>query len=260
MHSTKITVITVTYNCKETISDTIESVLNQDYSNYEYIIIDGKSNDGTIDVIEGYRKKHDINLISEPDQGIYDAINKGIKRSTGDIICILHAGDNYFPDTFSKINQYYNAASDKENFALASSVRIVKNNGEVIDRIRSQRDPFSVSTKKVIHQGILHSGIFLSKKLYDRFGLYNIDYNVSADFELISNLCFAGIEFIYADEILISIEEFGYSADPKNYIQKVKDHYRTKKKYLGRVAAIKYAYIKLKPFVIGKVKKLIKRQ
>ena len=88
----KISIITVCFNSQETIKDTIESVINQSYSNIEYLIIDGKSSDNTLEIINQY-KKHVNFFISEKDQGIYDAINKGILNATGDIIGLLHADD-----------------------------------------------------------------------------------------------------------------------------------------------------------------------
>ena len=91
----KISVITVCYNASTTIQETIESVLGQDYSDYEYIIIDGKSSDNTLEVINTY-KSNAIKLISEPDSGVYDAMNKGLKIASGDWIYYLNAGDVLF--------------------------------------------------------------------------------------------------------------------------------------------------------------------
>ena len=88
----KISIITVCFNSQETIKDTIESVINQSYSNIEYLIIDGKSSDNTLEIINQY-KRHINFFISEKDKGIYDAINKGILNATGDIIGLLHADD-----------------------------------------------------------------------------------------------------------------------------------------------------------------------
>ncbi len=90
----KVSIITVVYNNKDTIKDAIKSVLNQTYKNIEYIIIDGASNDGTVDIIKSYGDNID-KFVSEPDKGIYDAMNKGIKLATGDIIGILNSDDFY---------------------------------------------------------------------------------------------------------------------------------------------------------------------
>lgn len=104
----KITIITIAYNSENCIGRTIESVLAQDYSDIEYWIIDGKSSVRTVEVAEGYRsaleaKKIDYHVLSEPDGGIYDAMNKGIRLATGDVIGILNSGDTYESDTLETV-------------------------------------------------------------------------------------------------------------------------------------------------------------
>ena len=94
----KISVITISYNCKDVIEDTILSVIGQTYTNIEYIIIDGASTDGTFDVIKKYADKIDF-WISEPDKGIYDAMNKGLKHATGDWVIFMNAGDSFYNNT-----------------------------------------------------------------------------------------------------------------------------------------------------------------
>ena len=104
----KISIITVCYNAEKTIEKTIKSVLNQGYKNIEYIIVDGNSTDNTMNIITNYRNEVDI-IISENDNGIYDAINKGINASSGEIIGILNADDILFNNNIiTKISQYYN--------------------------------------------------------------------------------------------------------------------------------------------------------
>ena len=94
----KISIITVCYNDKDVIEKTILSVINQDYSNLEYIIVDGASSDGTLEIIKQYQKKYPIILISEKDDGIYDAMNKGSKVASGDYLNFMNAGDYFFSD------------------------------------------------------------------------------------------------------------------------------------------------------------------
>lgn len=94
----KISVVTISFNCKSLIEDTIKSVINQTYNKIEYIIIDGASKDGTVDVITKYKSSIDV-VISEPDNGIYDAMNKGIKAASGDWIIFMNAGDSFYKNT-----------------------------------------------------------------------------------------------------------------------------------------------------------------
>src|SRR5450759_4926955 len=97
MTNLTVSIITVSYNSVETISDTINSVLSQTYQNIEHIIIDGSSADGTIELVQSFGKRIS-KFVSEPDKGIYDAINKGIRLATGDIIGILHSDDFFYDD------------------------------------------------------------------------------------------------------------------------------------------------------------------
>ena len=102
----KLSIITVTYNSEKTLRDTIESVLSQTYTDYEYIIVDGASKDNTINIVKEYEPKFEgrMRWISEPDKGIYDAMNKGIKMSTGDVVSIINSDDFYHrKDIFEKI-------------------------------------------------------------------------------------------------------------------------------------------------------------
>ncbi|MFM7725108.1 MAG: glycosyltransferase, partial [Flavobacteriales bacterium] len=94
----KVSIITITYNSAETLEDTIQSVLSQDYPNVEYIIVDGSSKDDTLAIVERYRKSIAV-VLSEPDKGIYDAMNKGVRLATGDVIGILNSDDFYADST-----------------------------------------------------------------------------------------------------------------------------------------------------------------
>ena len=105
----KVSIITVCFNSQETIEKTIKSVISQRYKNYEYIIIDGGSTDNTIKIINKYKKYIEV-IISEEDMGIYDAINKGIKKSTGSVISILHSDDIFYDNkTTQKVMSYFNS-------------------------------------------------------------------------------------------------------------------------------------------------------
>ena len=99
----KVTVITVCFNSASTLGRTLTSVFDQDYKNFEYIVIDGGSSDGTLDILDSFRSSLHC-VISEPDKGIYDAMNKGLERATGDIVCFLNADDEYATqDVFSRV-------------------------------------------------------------------------------------------------------------------------------------------------------------
>ena len=130
--SLKVSIITITFNAAATLEDTIQSVLNQSYDNIEYLIIDGKSTDGTLDIISKYKDKIS-KVISEKDNGLYDAINKGINLATGDVIALLHADDFYIDqDVIKEYAKIFNA--DNADAVYANLYYVDSNNTNKIIR------------------------------------------------------------------------------------------------------------------------------
>ncbi|MDO4190908.1 MAG: glycosyltransferase, partial [Bacteroidales bacterium] len=124
-----VSIITVCFNAEKTIEQTIQSVINQTYSNIEYIIIDGKSTDSTLNIVSKY-KDNIATIISEPDNGIYDAMNKGIKLSSGELIGIINADDWYEKDAVKIMVNKYLSTENKDNSLYYGMIRIWKNNKE----------------------------------------------------------------------------------------------------------------------------------
>lgn len=177
----KVSIITVAFNSASTINDTILSVAFQDYSNIEYIIIDGGSKDRTLEIIaknSGVVSK----WISEPDKGLYDAMNKGIKMATGDIVGIINSDDFYHkPNAISKIVETF-----KKN-----NVQVVFADIVFVDKINTDKVVRYYSSSKFkpwkMRFGFIpaHPTFFTSKVNFEKFGYYNIDYKIGADFELL---------------------------------------------------------------------------
>tara|TARA_Y100001954_G_scaffold83823_1_gene92029 strand:+ start:1808 stop:2551 length:744 start_codon:yes stop_codon:yes gene_type:complete len=174
----KISIITVCYNAEDTIGDTIQSVLSQDYKDVEYIIVDGKSTDRTLEIIQSIN--NGIKLISEKDQGMYDAMNKGINIASGDVIGILNADDIY------KNSQVLTKVMD----AFKANISIVYGDIEYV-----KYDDLSNVVRKwkagVFRTGKFkwgwmppHPGFFVKKSCYESFGLFNLNLSTSADYEL----------------------------------------------------------------------------
>ena len=173
----KISIITVCFNAEDTISDTIQSVLSQDYEDVEYIIVDGKSTDRTLEIIQSKQKR--IQLISERDQGIYDAMNKGINIASGDVIGILNADDVY-----------------KNKQVLSEVMNAFKNNVSIVyGDIEYVNNDLSRVVRKwkagIFRPGKFkwgwmppHPGFFMKKSCYQRYGLFNLNLSTSADYEL----------------------------------------------------------------------------
>jgi glycosyltransferase involved in cell wall biosynthesis len=189
----KITIVTVAYNSAKTIKDTIESVLSQTYKNYEYIIVDGKSKDNTLDIVKEYEPRFEgrLSWISEPDKGIYDAMNKGISMATGDVVGILNSDDFYHRNDI--FEQVVSAFSDKQVDAIYGDVRFVKDSN--LDKTVRYYSSKTFSPKK-FRFGFMpaHPSFFTYKRFFDNFGCYKIDYKIAADYELL-------LRFIYIHKL-----------------------------------------------------------
>jgi len=168
----KISIITVTKNSENFLEECILSLEKQSYKNYEHIIIDGCSTDNTINIIKKYKTKVAY-WVSEKDEGLYDAMNKGIKRCSGDIIGILNSDDFYYPEALKIVNEYFN--SNKELDFLFGSVEKYK--------LLHGYNPKKIKWSFGFYTS--HSvGFFIKKKSQLKVGLYNLKYKYSSDYDL----------------------------------------------------------------------------
>lgn len=180
----KVSIITVCFNIAETIEDTIKSVLSQDYKNIEYIVVDGGSTDGTLEKINNYRHKI-AKVISEPDKGIYDAMNKGLKASTGDILATLNGDDVYADRT---------AVSQIAEFIQDNSLDAAYGDLIYVDRHDSRHvkrfwQPGQYKKGAFCHGWVIpHPTFFCRKEIFERFGYFNDNLRIAADFELMLRL------------------------------------------------------------------------
>ena len=176
----KVSIITVCYNSSQFIRSAIESVLSQSYGDIEYIVIDGASTDGTLEIINEYNNIADI--ISEPDRGIYDAMNKGLSRATGDIIGILNS-DDFYRD-LNVITDVVKMFKDNPKTDLVlGNVDFVRSD-ELTRRIRLYSS--SSFYPWTMRFGLMppHPGAFISKSAYDQAGVYKLGYKIGADFDI----------------------------------------------------------------------------
>ncbi len=202
----KVSVITVCYNSASTIEDTIKSVLQQNYKNLEYIVIDGASTDGTLDILHQYKSKI-TQLISEQDDGMYHALNKGIEIATGDIIAFLHADDVYaFPGVISGVaEQMKNADALYGDLVYVQQQAVNK-----ISRYWKSGRYFPGSFK----WGWMppHPSFFVRKEVYNKFGTFNTQLHSAADYELMLRFIHKhGIEPVYWPEVLVKMRSGGKS-------------------------------------------------
>lgn len=179
-NSPLVTIITSTYNAVNDLEDSIKSVISQSYSNIQYVIIDGGSSDGTLEVIKKYEKYISI-YISEKDQGIYDAWNKGLSLAKGDWIAFLGADDVYLPNAiYDYINHIKNNKIENLDY-VSSKIELVDADKKCL-RIIGKEWKWSTFKRYMStpHVGSLHSKLF-----FDKYGKYNIEYKIVGDYEML---------------------------------------------------------------------------
>ena len=223
----KISVITATYNSGKTVRDTIESVLRQTYKDIEYIIVDGQSKDDTLEIVRSYESLFGgrMRYVSEPDKGIYDAMNKGIAMATGDIIGILNSDDFYTSDDV--LEQVARVMSDAEVDAVYGDVHYV--NDDHLDkcvRYYTSR-PFHRSWMRF---GFMpaHPSFYCRRKIYEKYGVFDTSYKVAADFENLLRLIFVNrIHIKYISTDFVTMRMGGASSSGlKSHKQIMQDHLR----------------------------------
>jgi len=176
----KISIITVVYNNDKTIKSAIKSVLTQSYSNIEYVIIDGGSSDKTVNIIDEYKEQLGY-FISEKDKGIYDAMNKGIKAATGDVIGILNSDDLYQDATVieSVMNQFIQ--NPTLDIVYGDLVYV---NSDNVDKVVRNWKSNSYHNNFFDNGNVPpHPSLFVNKRIYEEAGLFNLDFKLAADYE-----------------------------------------------------------------------------
>ena len=170
-----VSIITVCFNSERTIEDTILSVINQTYPNIEYIIIDGGSTDNTLDIIKRY-EKYITTWISEPDEGIYDAMNKGLSISNGTYVFFLNSDDLFY--SRETINQIINKNTVSYDVIYGDVILCSEDLAFVSKQQNKKR-----TLRKILKKTICHQAIFAKKKVFDKTGIFNTKYKIHADFD-----------------------------------------------------------------------------
>jgi glycosyltransferase len=224
----KLSIITITYNCKNTIAKCLDSMSNQTYDKIEYIIIDGGSTDGTLKVIESYSTIID-QFISEPDEGIYYALNKGIRIAKGEVIGFLHADD-----VFASNMTLYNIM----NVFMSSKVDVVYGDIEILNNIEDIKPKRKWISRK-FHPSLLalgwmppHTSLFVKSSLYSEFGNFDTSFSISGDYDFILRL-FKNRELkcYYLPETMIKMLHGGASTKNfRSFVIKSLEDFRALKK------------------------------
>lgn len=204
----KVSIVTVCYNSAATIRDTIESVLAQDYADIEYIIVDGASKDNTLSIVNEYRDRIST-VISEPDKGIYDAMNKGIQAATGDVVGILNS-DDFFTSNKS-IDHIVSGFTSGVDAVYADLVYVKQDNPTAISRLYSSAG----FAKWKMRFGFMvpHPTFYARRELFEKFGYYKLNYRVAADFELMARFFIGSINPKRVNAIVVSMREGGISSN-----------------------------------------------
>ena len=236
---TLVSIITVCFNSEKTIKDTIESVLNQSYKEIEYIIIDGKSNDTTLDIIKSYKedfksKNISYKWISEPDKGIYDAMNKGLKIANGELIGILNSDDWYQESAVEKVVQ----KNQKNEFSLISGKKNKVNSQKEILKTLDNKKEVKKYIKKTMP--INHPATFVHKNVYKNIGVFDTQYKLSADYDLIFRAFKAKATFLFTNEIIVNMRNTGATHQTKNLFITAKEDYQIRQKNNVKLAWFYY--------------------
>jgi len=204
----KVSIITVCFNSSKTIEETIQSVLSQDYPNIEYLVIDGGSIDGTQTIIQKYQGKI-ASWVSEPDQGMYAAMNKGISMATGDVIGILNSDDVYVSSR--AVSELMDVMSNANADVVFADLILVDPNN--LNKVLRYYDSGRFQPRK-FRWGWMpaHPTVFVKKKYYDRVGLFALDYQIAADYEmLIRILAIEKAPFAYLPKPMVRMRAGGTS-------------------------------------------------
>lgn len=213
----KVSIITVCYNSASTLEDTLRSVLEQDYADVEYIVVDGGSTDGTLSLIEKYKGRIS-KIISEKDQGLYFALNKGIALATGEVVGILHSDDLYaHPAVVSRVVKEFEAK--KTDSVYADLQYVSRNNMQKVIR-HWKSAPYNAA---LFLKGWMppHPTFFVKRKCYAAFGSFNTQFKFAADYELMLRFLYKHkISASYIPEVLVKMRTGGKSnATIRNRVQ-----------------------------------------
>jgi glycosyltransferase involved in cell wall biosynthesis len=253
-----ISIVTVVYNEKDYLEETIQSVLNQSYKNVEYIIIDGGSNDGTVDIIKKYEDR--INYwISESDGGIYDAMNKGINIATGKFVGFINANDLYYPGTLNILAK----AIHKYDFDYTfGPVDIIDKNSNILDTA------FPIPVASMLKDRLLkipspHQSFFIKKDILNIIGSFDIKYKLRADYDMMLRVTDYSSKVWVFDKAVAQFREGGASSSLATFFENISllKRYNVtlgKRYYLFTLSAFKYFLFKILPYGLFKILKTFK--
>lgn len=201
----KVSIITVVYNGVNTIEQTIKSVFGQTYKNIEYIVIDGGSTDGTQQIIEKHLDKISY-YVSEEDEGLYYAMNKGIKKATGEIVGIINSDDWYDINAVKNIVECF--CNSEADLVYGKTVIVAENGTETVKEVGELQTIW-------YNAPFLHASVFIKKNIYDKLGVFNVKYKIASDYDLLLRFYVENIKFEYLKKNIAYFRLGGLSTTQK---------------------------------------------
>jgi glycosyltransferase involved in cell wall biosynthesis len=247
----KVSIITICYNRAATMEKAIQSVLHQDHKDIEYIVIDGNSKDGTQAVIEKYRDQI-AHYISEPDNGMYDAINKGLALATGNIVGLLHSDDEFYNNqAISKIVSAFQSSHDIEG-VYGDGIYISNDEEEKLIRNRIGGE---FSLRKIKNGWLpLHPTVYIKRSLLEKYGLYDLKFKIASDTEFLLRYLYKyKIKIGYVNAYIIKMRMGGLSTSSNRAIEVLKEDYKIYK--FHGLSALKAVILKKSKTLIQYIKK-----
>ena len=227
----QFSIITICYNSSATIERTIKSVLAQTFTDYEYIIVDGGSKDSTLDIIKKYEPLFEgrMKWKSEPDKGIYDAMNKGIERSSGTIIGIVNSDDWLEADALENVNNFSKMIQKPNKVIICGSLRFHYKDGKSQIMNTDKNRFYQGIAKHSFGHGAYHPSMFVGRDVYEDVGLFDTNFYIAADIDFVYRCYKENIQFHFMCQILNNMSDGGISnhinwkyfiSDKKYYVKK----------------------------------------
>lgn len=224
----KISIVTTSYNSAHTLRDTMDSVLRQGYTDYEYIVVDGASKDGTVDLIREYEPRFEgrMRWVSEPDGGIYDAMNKGVAMATGDVVGLLNSDDFYASDDI--------LSTIAEEFSCPDVPEAIYGDVHYVDEFDITKVVRYYSSRRFTRERMLagyipaHPSFYVRRECYEKYGAFDTSYRVAADFENLLRLIYVNkISIRYVAKDFVAMRMGGASSSGlSSYRRIISDHFR----------------------------------
>jgi glycosyltransferase involved in cell wall biosynthesis len=240
-----VSIITIVYNGEKSIERAIKSIADQTYPHIEYIVIDGGSKDRTVEILKKWNHKIS-HWVSEPDRGIADAFNKGVRVAKGSIIGFVNSDDWYNPDTVEKIVPYF-----KSFDVVYGDVQFWK------DGKKAHRT-FATHTKLKQGMSLAHPAVFVAADIYRQVGLFNIECRICMDYEFMLRVFLRHVRFRNINEIIVNMQLGGLS--DKYWMKAFKEERAIKAKYIGQFMAGVYFARQVLLFSTGKLLRLFNKK